>query len=108
MKILVLRRLINFALVFLLINGGFFLFYFQKETLNPSEQKRAEIFSLIETKEVIEDKYQWQIITPNGLKIFIEPNQDIKKQISLVKQVLLEIKPTEYIGVDVRGQVYYK
>jgi len=100
--------LANFILIFFLVTGGFFLFYFQKETLDQLEQKKSEIFSLIEAQEIIENQYQWQIITQNGLKVFIDPNQDIKKQINLVKQALLEIKPKEYIGVDAKGQVYYK
>lgn len=104
------KRLVNFILIFFLVTGGFFLFYSRKEDLNETEQKRLEIFSLIEAKEIIEDKYQWQIITQEGMKIFIDPNQDIKKQIDLVKQVLpeLDIKNLEYIGVDVKGQVYWR
>ena len=106
----VLRRLVNFILIFFLVTGGFFLFYSQKETLDQLEQKRAAVFSLIEAQEIIEDQYQWQIITQEGLRIFIDPSQDIKKQIDLVKQVLLELKEKnlEYIGVDAKGQVYYR
>jgi len=98
----------NFILIFFLVIGGFFLFHYKKEDLNEAEQKKLEISSLIEAKEIIEDKYQWQVITQDNLKIFIDPNQDIKKQINLVKQALLEIKPGEYIGVDVKGQIYFK
>lgn len=106
----VLRRLVNFVLIFFLVSGGFFLFYSRKEDLNEAERKKIEIFSLIEVKEIIEDDYRWEIITKDNLKIIIDPNQDIKKQINLVKQVLSEIKEKdlEYIGVDVNGQVYLK
>ncbi|MFH1392067.1 MAG: hypothetical protein ABIG90_00065 [bacterium] len=100
--------MVNFILIFFLVTGGFFLFYSKKEDLNKAEQKRAEILSLIQAKEIIENKYQWQIITQDDLKIIIDPNQDIKKQINLVKQLLLKTKPEEYIGVDAKGQIYYK
>lgn len=105
-----LKRLANFILIFFLVTGGFFLFYSRKEDLNKSEQKKLEIKTLIDHQQIIESTYRWEIITKDNLKIIIDPNQDIKKQINLVKQVLLEldIKDLEYIGVDVNGQVYLK
>lgn len=106
---MLLKRLANFILIFVFIFGSLFLFFYKKETLDKSEIKKLEILSLIDAKEIIESDYQWQIITQNNLKIFIDPNKDLKKQINLVKQVLLEIdQEIEYIGVDVKGQIYYK
>lgn len=105
-----LKKLVNFILIFIIILAGLFLFFLKKETLDKSEQKKLEILSLIDAKEIIESDYQWQIITQDNLKILIDPNQDLEKQINLVKQVLPEIdqKNLEYIGVDVKGQVYFK
>lgn len=105
---LALKRLASFSLILIFIVGGSFLFFVKQEDLDKSEQKKLEIQNLINYQQIIENNYQWEIITQDNLKIIIDPNQDIKKQINLVKQALLEIKPTEYIGIDVKGQIYYK
>jgi len=106
----VLKRLANFILIFFLVAGGIFLFFAKKEDLDKSEQKKLEIKTLIDYQQIIESTYRWEIITQEGYKIILDPNQDITKQINLVKEVLLKekIENLEYIGVDTKGQIYFK
>lgn len=103
-----LKRLARFLIIFFIIFLGSFLFFTKQESVLDSEIKKLELKKLVDFQEIIEHDYKWEIILKNNLKIFIDPEQDLKKQINLVDKALEQITPEEYIGVDVQGQIYYK
>lgn len=76
------------------------------------KQKLGDSLGL-EIEQIVKERFRWQAITKQGWKILFNPREDMDKQIKKAVAAYKKIDPKEresleYIGVDVKDQVYLR